>query len=187
MPVRGGETRPYATRVGVLIGWRFCPRCGSTVAHEDGRVVCGACRFVHYANSVPAVSALVVDGERRVLLARRAVEPDLGLWDTPGGFVEEGEEPTVALRRELLEETGLTVEIGSFVGMFTDRYGDGSAAPAVLNLVWEVKIAGGEPSAADDVSELRWFARDALPEDSELAFRWLGPCLREWSASSGDR
>jgi len=66
--------------------------------------------------------------------------------------------------------------------MFTDRYGDGSAA-AVLNLVWEVNIAGGAPSAADDVSERRRFAPAALPEDSELAFRWLGPCLCECSAS----
>jgi len=54
------------------------------VAHEEARVECGECGcLVHYANSVPAVSALVVDVERRVLLARRAVEPDLGLWDTP--------------------------------------------------------------------------------------------------------
>jgi len=187
MRVRGGETRPYATRVGVLIGWRFCPRCGLPVTPEEGRVECTSCGFVHYANSVPAVSALVVDDERRVLLARRAVEPDVGLWDTPGGFLEEGEEPAIALRRELFEETGLTIEIGDLVGMFTDRYGDGPAAPAVLNLGWEVRIAGGEPSAADDVSELRWFATDALPEDSELAFCWLGPCLREWSTSRGDR
>ncbi|MGH3138050.1 MAG: NUDIX domain-containing protein [Gaiellaceae bacterium] len=172
--------------MGVLIGWRFCPRCGLPVTPEEDRVQCESCGFVHYANSVPAVSALVVDDERCVLLARRAVEPDLGLWDTPGGFLEEGEEPIVALRRELLEETGLTIEIGDFVGMFTDRYGDGATAPSVLNLVWEVRIAGGAPRAADDVSELRWFAPAALPEESELAFRWLGPCLREWSAS-GDR
>ena len=142
---------------------------------------CDACEFVHYANSVPAVSALVVDADRRILLARRAYEPDAELWDTPGGFLEEGEDPAIGLRRELLEETGLTIEIGDFVGMFSDRYGDGPGATAVLNLVWEVGIAGGEPRAADDVSELRWFARDALPEESELAFRWLGPCLRSWA------
>jgi len=71
--------------------------------------------------------------------------------------------------------------------MFTDRYGDGPRATEALNLVWEVGIAGGEPSAADDVSELRWFARDVLPAESELAFRWLTLCLREWSTNAGDR
>jgi ADP-ribose pyrophosphatase YjhB (NUDIX family) len=170
--------------VGVLTGWRFCPCCASALTHGEGRVECGTCGFVHYANTVPAVSALVVDGERRVLLARRAFEPDAGLWDTPGGFLEEGEEPASGLRRELLEETGLTIEIGDFLGMFTDRYGDGPGATAVLNLVWEARIAGGEPSAADDVSELRWFARDSLPEDRELAFRWLGPLLRSWASTA---
>jgi ADP-ribose pyrophosphatase YjhB (NUDIX family) len=169
--------------VGVLTGWRFCARCGSTVTHEEGRVECTSCGFVHYANTVPAVSALVVDDERRILLGRRALEPDAGLWDTPGGFLEEGEDPAGALRRELLEETGLTIEVGDFVGMFSDRYGDGPDATAVLNLVWEVRIAGGEPGAADDVSELRWFAPDALPAESELAFRWLGPALRFWAST----
>ena len=177
----GGHAR-YGTQVGALDGWRFCPHCTSPVTSHQGRIQCEACGFVHYANSVPAVSALVVDGEGRVLLARRAQEPDAGLWDTPGGFLEEAEDPAAGLRRELLEETGLTVEIGDFVGMFTDRYGDGPGAAAVLNLVWEATIASGEPRAADDVSELRWFARDALP--AELAFRWLGPALRAWASGT---
>ena len=168
--------------MGALAGWRFCPRCASPVTPDEGRIECAACGFVHYANSVPAVSALVLDQERGVLLARRAHEPDAGLWDTPGGFLDEGEDPTNGLRRELLEETGLTIEIGDFVGMFGDRYGDGPDAPAVLNLVWEVRIADGEPRAADDVSELRWFARGALPAEGELAFRWLAPCLQSWAA-----
>ena len=68
--------------------------------------------------------------------------------------------------------------------MFSDRYGDGPDATAVLNLVWEARIAGGEPRAADDVSELRWFAQDALPPESELAFRWLGPALRAWASQT---
>lgn len=177
-------TRAYATGVGVLGEWRFCPRCASTITHEERSIACESCGFVHYANAVPAVSALVVDDERRILLARRAHEPDAGLWDTPGGFLEAGEEPIAALRRELLEETGLMIEIGHFVGMFGDRYGDGPSAAEVLNLVWEVRIASGVPNAADDVAELRWFAFDALPSEGELAFRWLGPALRSWAASA---
>jgi 8-oxo-dGTP diphosphatase len=169
--------------VGVLTGWRYCPRCASAVTHHDGRVDCEACDFVGFANTVVAVAALVVDAQRRVLLARRAHQPDAGLWDTPGGFLEEAEEPESGLRRELREETGLTIEIGDFVGMFNDRYGDGPSAPAILSLVWESRIVGGEPNPADDVSELRWFAAEALPGDGELAFRWLSPCLHAWAAN----
>jgi 8-oxo-dGTP diphosphatase len=136
---------------------------------------------MHYANPVPAVSALVVDEDGRLLLARRAYEPDAGLWDTPGGFLDEGEAPEAGLRRELLEEAGVDIELGDFVGIYADRYGDAEDAPFVLNLVWEAAIASGELEAADDVSELRWFSRDGLPAADELAFRWLAPALREWA------
>ena len=128
------------------------------------------------------MSALVVDDRDHLLLGRRAVEPDARLWDTLGGFLEEGEHPLDALRRELREETGLSVEPGPFVGVFMDTYGEGDDAPAVLNLVWEATAGPGEPTAADDVTELRWFARDDLPPDAEIAFRWLAPCLRAWAA-----
>ncbi len=167
--------------MGLLDGWRYCPRCGAPLVHDGGRVECGACGFVHYAKSAPTASALVLDDAGRVLLARRGYEPDAGLWDIPGGFLEEGEDPLAGLRRELLEETGLTIEPGEFVGAFTDTYGNGPGATAVLNLVWEASIVAGEPAPADDVSELQWFPRDALPTDEELAFRWLAPSLRAWA------
>lgn len=170
--------------MGILAGWRFCPRCGETLDHGDGRVTCPACGLVQYANSAPAVAALVVDGEGRVLLARRARDPYAGLWDTVGGFLDEAEDPVAGLHREVLEETGLEVEVGRFVGGFTDRYGDREDASPVLNLVWEAAIVSGEPTPADDVSELRWFAPDGLPADEEIAFTRFGPFLRAWARES---
>jgi 8-oxo-dGTP diphosphatase len=165
----------------VLKGWRHCPYCAAELTNDGGRVECAACGFEYYAHSVPAVSAFVRDDEGRVLLARRAHEPDAGLWDSPGGFLEEGEEPLDGLRRELLEETGLTIEPGEFVGTYVDTYGGGSDDPSVLNLVWEAEIVAGDPAPADDVSELGWFPLDGLPSDEELAFRWLGQSLRSWA------
>jgi len=173
----------YGTRVGAHLGWRFCPRCAAPLAHEDGCVECGACGFVHYAGSAPTASAFVLDSSGRVLLARRAHQPDEGLWDAVGGFLDEGEHPLEGLHREVLEETGLTVSAGEFVGAFMDTYGDEPDAPATLNLVWEATVVSGEPVPADDVSELRWFPRDALPAEAELAFRWLAPVLRAWAGS----
>jgi 8-oxo-dGTP diphosphatase len=166
--------------VGALAGWRWCPRCGAELEQRESTVECAACGFVHYANPVPAVSAFVVDDEGRLLLARRAREPDAGLWDTPGGFLDDGEEPEAALRRELREEAGVEIELGAFLGIRPDRYGDGEDAPYVLNLIWEARIVSGELEPADDVSELHWFARDGLPPAAELAFTWLAPALRDW-------
>ena len=136
---------------------------------------------MHYAGSAPAVAALVLDTSGRVMLGRRAEEPDAGRWDALGGFLDEGEDPIAGLRRELLEEAGVEIEVGRYVGTFVDRYGDDSDATSVLNLVWEARITQGEPVPADDVSEVGWFARDALPAEDELAFRWLARCLAAWS------
>jgi ADP-ribose pyrophosphatase YjhB (NUDIX family) len=167
--------------VGVLADWRLCPRCGATLRNEGGKVECPECGFEHWANPVPAAAALVVDEAGRLLLARRAVEPDAGLWDTPGGFLDEGEEPLDGLVRELCEEAGVEIAVGDFFGMYLDRYGSGADAQYVLNLVWRAVIVGGELRAADDVSELTWFAPDALPPPEELAFEWLAVALPEWA------
>jgi ADP-ribose pyrophosphatase YjhB (NUDIX family) len=166
--------------VGILDGWQYCPRCGAALRREDNRVECDSCGFCHYASSQPTASAFVLDEEGRILLARRAYEPDAGKWDVPGGFLEEGEDPVEGLRRELREEAGIEIELGDFVGVFADTYGDPPDVRYVLNLVWEACIAEGEPAPNDDVSELRWFPKDALPADVELAFRWLARSIDDW-------
>lgn len=161
-----------------LDGWRFCPRCGDEIEHENGRVRCPACSFVHYANSEPTACALCVDDRGRVLLARRANDPFKGYWDLPGGFLEEGEHPLDALRRELREETSLEVEPVDFLGVWMDRHAYDAQA-VTLNLYWTARVVSGSPRAADDVSELAWFAPDEFPGDGELAFH-IADVLRAW-------
>jgi 8-oxo-dGTP diphosphatase len=166
----------------ILSAWRFCPRCATELdrAHAPARVECNACGFVGYANSSPCVCAIVEDENGRVLLGRRAVAPDRGLWDTPGGYLEEHEHPLDGLRRELLEETGLTVAPERFLGVWMDTYGTAQDANATLNLFWTARIVAGEPVAADDVAELRWFAADELPPADELAFTLLPSVFEAW-------
>ena len=79
--------------MGTLDEWRYCPRCGEAIEKRDGQAVCGTCGFRAYANSVPGVEAVIVDRAGRVLLGRRTIEPALGRWDFPGGFLDENEEP----------------------------------------------------------------------------------------------
>lgn len=165
-----------------LHGWTSCPRCRATLSVTAESVTCGACGFTAYANPAPTASALVVDDEGRLLLARRAHEPYRGLWDTPGGFVEEDEHPLDALRRELLEETGLEVEPTDFLGVWMDRYGDGPDAVSTLNLYWEARVVSGEEHPADDVAELAWVAPADLPAPADTAFTNTHAVLRAWAA-----
>jgi NAD+ diphosphatase len=167
-------------RMGVLHGWKYCPRCRSGLQGDEKRVECPRCGFVAYANPVPTATAVCVDDEGRVLLGRRALEPDKGLWDLPGGFVDEDEHPLDALRRELREETGLEVEPLEFLGVWMDRYGYDSSASSTLNLYWTARIVSGEMHPADDVAELRWFPPDELPGPDELAFEVNAKVLSAW-------
>ncbi|HVM16465.1 MAG TPA: NUDIX domain-containing protein [Gaiellaceae bacterium] len=160
--------------------WRWCPRCRTELELEDGSASCPACGFRQYAASAPTASALPVDDRGRVLLARRAIEPDKGKWDIVGGFLEEGEHPLDGLRREVREETGLEAEPLEFLTANVDRYGEGDDAVWTLNLVWTARVPGGEPEAADDVAELRWFAPDELPPPEACAFEHVAGVLRAW-------
>ena len=167
-----------------LSRWRFCPVCKSELELDDGRrAECPNCGFRAWASSKPTACAVVTDDDGRVLLARRAGKVFHGYWDLPGGFLEEGEHPLDALRRELREETGLEVEPKSFIGIWMDRYGDVEDAHATLNLYWTARVVAGEAKAADDVSELCWFEPDSLPPGEETAFH-IDEVLAVWRAQA---
>jgi ADP-ribose pyrophosphatase YjhB (NUDIX family) len=160
--------------VGVLDGWKICPRCGTELELADrGHLACPGCGSHYWANSSPAVSGLL-ERNGKVLLGRRRIEPRRGYWDIPGGFLEEGEEVFDGLRREFLEETGLDVEPVDWIGAFVDPYDSNY----VLGLCWVVR-GDGEPIADDDVEELAWFGPDELPE--EMAFATQHEALQIWA------
>jgi ADP-ribose pyrophosphatase YjhB (NUDIX family) len=159
-------------------GWERCPSCGGRLEIEEGTASCASCERKVYANPAPTASALVLDDEGRVLLARRAGDPGAGLWDLVGGFMDEGEEPLATLRRELREETGTEIEPLEFLGGFPDRYG--AEGIYTINFYWTARIVDGEPEPSDDVAALAWFAPQELPERDEFAFRNTVEALEVW-------
>ncbi len=152
-------------RMGALDDWRFCPICGEAIEKVEDRAECRACGYAAYANAVPGAEAVCFDDRGRVLLGRRAFDPGAGLWDLPGGFLHENEHPLDALRREVREETALELERLAFLGFWLEPY-DGRI---VLCLAWTATVSG-EPRAGDDLTELRWFDPDELPDAPALAF-----------------
>jgi len=142
---------------------RNCPMCGGRVAlvTREGRErpVCASCGHIVYINPVPAAALVVLD-KGRVLLTLRNVEPQIGMWCLPGGFIEWGESPDEAARRELLEETGITGGDLSLIGVYDSVSGE---RLHVLVIAYRVHSWSGDIVPGDDASDVRWFEIDSMP------------------------
>ena len=159
---------------------RFCPACGRPVeprtleADHRPRLVCPE-GHVTWRNPRVVVGTLPVrDG--RLYLARRAIEPALGRWGNPSGFLELGESTQEGARRETEEETQLLVEIGRLIGVYSRPHA------GVITIVYEASVVGGVPEPAAETSEVRDYGPDEIPWD-ELAFSTVESALRDWVAS----
>lgn len=116
------------------------------------------------AETIPCVGAVVVDAAGRLLLVRRRNDPGRGLWSIPGGRVEPGETDEAAVAREVLEETGLPVAVGRFVGA-VQRSAPGGGTYDIRDYVATPSPGpAGEaaPRAGDDADDARWVAPDDL-------------------------
>ena len=111
------------------------------------------------------VGAIIIEGER-VLLVERGREPLKGYWSLPGGALETGEKLAEGIRREVLEETGLEIEMLSVVEIFERIMRDaaGLAEYHYVLIDYLCRATGGVLQAGDDVSQARWVERACLPE-----------------------
>lgn len=120
-----------------------------------------------------AVSAVVVDGER-LLLVQRDHAPAAGTWALPGGRVEAGETLAEAVTRELREETGIEGMCGALLG-WTELIDGPDGSPHLVVLGFEVTLlAASEPVASGDARDARW-----VPV-SDVAERHLAPGVAEF-------
>ncbi len=107
-----------------------------------------------------AVDAVIVDGDS-VVLVKRLNPPFKGMWALPGGFVEYGETVEDALKREVLEETGLVIEIKKLAGVYSDPGRDPRGH--TVSVVYLCKRKRGKLSAGSDAKEAQLFALNKLP------------------------
>jgi 8-oxo-dGTP diphosphatase len=104
------------------------------------------------------VTAAVIEQDGALLIARRKPEDRFGgVWEFPGGKVEEGETPEEGLQREILEELGLEVEIGRALGVFPFV----SPAFSIELIAFRARIIRGD-IVLNDHAEVRWVDRSAL-------------------------
>lgn len=186
-PDRGLDARPTDIESGRGIpAWlaasiTYCSRCGAELrfgevpGEERHRLACPACGFVAYVNPRLVVTTLPLTDTGELVLIRRGIEPGLGSWAQPGGFLEVDETVTEAARRETLEETGLIVEPGEIVGLYT------RLEAAVVVLAFEARVMGGQPTPSPESLEVRLFAPDAIPWDG-IAFKTTYWAIADWLA-----
>ena len=103
----------------------FCSNCGGSLTfgaidgEDRDRLSCPACGHIAYVNPRLVVTTFPVTEAGEIVLLRRGIEPGLGLWAQPGGFLEVDETVHQAAIRETWEETGLLVEPGDIIGLYT--------------------------------------------------------------------
>ena len=95
---------------------RFCPQCAEPLASATG---CGRCGWINYIDPKLAVVVLATDEQGRLLYVRRNHEPAMYEWAWPSGFVDAGERVEDAAAREVREETGIEVQIGELLGVWS--------------------------------------------------------------------
>jgi 8-oxo-dGTP diphosphatase len=163
---------------------RFCPLCATSLSREavppDQReqAVCPRCRFVFYLNP-KVVAGTIPEQDGCVLLTRRAINPGHGLWTFPGGFVDFGETVTDAALRETFEETGLRVDLGGLLNVYSYP-----GAPVII--VYRARVLGGTLTPCAENDALQWMKPDEIPWDA-LAFPSTREALRDWVAGHGER
>lgn len=110
------------------------------------------------------VGAVVIRDGEEVLLVKRKYEPGKGLWSIPGGLVELGERLRDAVRREILEETGMEVEVEELLDVIDNivRDEDGRVRFHYVLVDFLAKPLEGSPRASGDAEEARWFKREEL-------------------------
>ncbi len=139
-------------------GHPACSDCGRTI-WKDPKVV----------------GAAIVPMDGGIVMVQRAIEPAIGKWSFPSGYVNRGEKLENAVEREVLEECGLEVDVERLVGLYSEE------GNSIILVVYEARVTGGKLESADHENlDVRVFSIDDLPE---LAFEHDRGILADWMKS----
>lgn len=105
-----------------------------------------------------------VFNDERILMVRETAD---GKWSLPGGWIDIGDSPSTAIKREVLEETGYTVEVEKLAGIYDKLKHDHPPAPNHSYLVYFLcTLIGGDETTSLETDQIGWFVEDQIPEIS---------------------
>jgi ADP-ribose pyrophosphatase YjhB (NUDIX family) len=157
---------------------KHCPRCGGPLqeryieVEQHLRKICSDCGFIFYLNPKVVVGT-VPQQDSRIWLVRRNIDPALGRWTFPGGYVDLGETVSDAAIRETLEETRLHVRLDGLLDIYS--YPD----PGIILIAYRARVIGGTAAATPESQEVRAFQLEEIPWD-RLAFPSTHDALRDY-------
>lgn len=155
---------------------KYCSACGAEVSlripagDQRPRHVCTACGSIHYLNPKLVVGALPV-WEDKILLCRRAIEPRMGFWTLPAGFMEIGESTGEAAVRETGEEACARIELDEMYTLIN--------IPQIsqVHILYRARLLDLDFAPGEESLETRLFAEHEIPWN-ELSFRSISLSLR---------
>lgn len=156
----------------------FCSHCGGTVGlripagDSLPRHVCDTCGTVHYINPKLVVGA-IAEWQDRILLCRRAIEPRMGFWTLPAGFMENGESTAEGAVRETLEEACARIAVGPLFTLINVPH------ISQVHLMYRASLLDLDFAAGEESLEVALFSEHEIPWD-ELAFRTISLTLRRY-------
>lgn len=165
---------------------KFCSECAYPVALKipEGdnrpRYVCAQCETIHYHNPKVVVGSIPVwdaDGQVRVLLCKRAIEPRHGYWTLPAGFMENSETTSEAAVRETEEEAGANVEIGPLFSLLN------VAQVHQVHLFYLARLRDLDFAPGIESLDVKLFAEHEIPWD-DLAFPTIRTTLELFFADA---
>ena len=148
---------------------KYCSNCASKVVFRPvendhlPRFVCDACGIIHYQNPRVIVGCIPV-WEDKIILCRRGIEPQLGYWNIPGGFLENHENVEDGAAREAKEEAGLELEITSLQSVFT------VAVVHQVHLHFVAKVTCPNWHLTEESTEIQLFSINEIPWET-IAFK----------------
>jgi ADP-ribose pyrophosphatase YjhB (NUDIX family) len=160
---------------------KHCRACGSPVSYripDDGdtkpRAICVSCQTIHYENPLNVVGTVPAWGDK-VLLCKRNIEPRLGKWTLPAGFMELNETVAEGAARETVEEAGAQFEMQELFTLISVVH------VGQVHLFFRARLTSDQFAPGYETQEARLFAEDEIPWD-ELAFRTTRETLHHYFA-----
>ncbi|MBT4089615.1 MAG: NUDIX hydrolase [Deltaproteobacteria bacterium] len=158
----------------------FCTQCGDKVAsvipagEDRPRGVCQSCGFIHYENPKMVVGCIPV-WQDEILLVRRAIEPRLGLWTLPAGYLENGETMADGARRETTEEAGADSGELFPYGLYN------LTRVNQIYMMFRTELLNTDFRGGVESLEVKLFTEANIPWD-EMAFKVMHVCLERFLA-----